>query len=358
MRSTFPPTSESYPLPTPKKLASRLVHSGVAIVVLIAISACSSDGERGSGDAPAAIAPAAAAVSPPLSAPPDGVVLPLRKPVTSSVFDGATKSLVALAGTGDSAAELVVYPQDGPARTVALPGPVTAVVGDGDGTVYLSTRGGYLRYDVRSGRQEDVDVDGHGETRFTAVTLRADGRVALGSDDGGVYTIAPDHTVAARIETFARVDDLAAQGDTVFALDRSQTSVTTVRPDGDDTGPALRAGQGATTMSTDTAGRLLIADTRGGQLLVFGSDPLMLRQQYPVSGAPYGLAGSATLTWVSETASNSVVGYDLGTGIPVEKVRYRTVRQPNSLAYDDETGTLYVASAVGDGVQMIEGARP
>lgn len=343
-------------MPNPQKLASRLVHIGIAVVVFIAIAACSSDrsDDPDSGtDAPAAIAPAAAAVSPPVGAAPDGVVLPLRKPVLSSVFDAGTKALVTLAGTAESATELAVYPAQGASRVVALPTPVTAIAADGDGAVYLANRGGYTRYDVRSGRLETANVEGHADTQFTAITLRADGRVVLGSDSGGVYTIAPDHTVAAQIETFARVDDLAAQGDTVFALDRSQTSVTTVRPDGDETGPALRAGQGATTMATDTAGRLLVADTRGGQLLVFGSDPLMLRQQYPVPGAPYGLVGTSALTWVSETASNIVVGYDLGTGIPVEKVRYRTVRQPNSLAYDDETGTLYVASGVGEGVQVI-----
>jgi hypothetical protein len=96
-----------------------------------------------------------------------------------------------------------------------------------------------------------------------------------------------------------------------------------------------------------------VADTRGEALLVFGTNPLMLRQQYPVKGAPYGLAGSSTLAWVSETATNTVVGYDLSTGIPVEKVRHRTVQQPNTLTFDDETGTLFVVSGSGAGVQVI-----
>jgi DNA-binding beta-propeller fold protein YncE len=101
---------------------------------------------------------------------------------------------------------------------------------------------------------------------------------------------------------------------------------------------------------------VLVADTRGGQLLVYGVDPLILRQAYPVAEAPYGLAGSAELVWVSQTATNTVIGYDLGTGIPVEKVRYPTVRQPNELAFDDTSGTLYVVSGVGSGVQVIEHA--
>jgi hypothetical protein len=66
--------------------------------------------------------------------------------------------------------------------------------------------------------------------------------------------------------------------------------------------------------------------------------------------------GSATLVWVSLTASNTVVGYDLSTGIPVEKVRYPTVRQPNTLAYDESSGTLYVVSGSGDGIQVIRNA--
>ncbi len=138
-------------------------------------------------------------------------------------------------------------------------------------------------------------------------------------------------------------------------LDRRQTTVTTIGSDGK-VGQALRAGQGATTMAADAAGRLLVTDTRGGQLLVFGVDPLILRQAYPVGQSPYGLAGSRGLTWVSQTAANMVIGYDLSTGTPVEKVRYPTVRQPNTLAFDDAAGTLYVVSGSGGGIQVIEHA--
>jgi DNA-binding beta-propeller fold protein YncE len=109
-------------------------------------------------------------------------------------------------------------------------------------------------------------------------------------------------------------------------------------------------------MAADPAGRVLVADTRGESLLVFGANPLILRQRYPVHDAPYGLAGSSRLAWVSQTASNNVVGYDLATGIPVEKVRYRTVQQPNILVFDEASGTLYVVSGAGAGVQVIAGA--
>jgi hypothetical protein len=51
-----------------------------------------------------------------------------------------------------------------------------------------------------------------------------------------------------------------------------------------------------------------------------------------------------------------VIGYDLSTGIPVDKVRYPTVQQPNLLAFDQASGTLYVVSGSGAGVQVIEHA--
>jgi DNA-binding beta-propeller fold protein YncE len=239
---------------------------------------------------------------------------------------------------------------------VRLAAPATALTGDRDGRVYASTRGGYFRIDLRAGTASQVDVEGQRDTDFTAIARRADAKLVLGSADGAVYTLSSDTTVGASLKIFARVDALVTQGNTAVVLDRGQTSVTTISPSGTDADHALRAGEGATTMATDSAGRVLVADTRGGQLLVFGSDPLILRQRYPVPDAPYGLAGSSKLAWVSQTAINTVVGYDLATGIPVEKVRYRTVQQPNSLAFDEASGTLYVVSGSGAGVQVIAGA--
>ena len=201
-----------------------------------------------------------------------------------------------------------------------------------------------------------MEVDGQDDTDFTAIARRADGRLVLGSADGAVYTLSSDTAVGAELKIFARVDALVTQGNTAVVLDRGQTSVTTVDPSGANAEHALRAGEGATTLAADPVGRVLVADTRGDALLVFGTDPLMLRQRYPVRDAPYGLAGSSRMAWVSQTATNIVVGYDLATGIPVEKVRYPTVQQPNSLAFDDASGTLYVVSGSGAGVQVIADA--
>lgn len=322
--------------------------SKLALLVLVMVisTGCSQDPDA----SPPTVAPASAAASPPLAERPAGEVRPFAGRATAAVFDAATSSLV----VSDSGIVTVFPAAGGTARSVALPGPATALTGDGRGTVYLSTRGGYLRVDVRSGSVTVLTVEP--ATDFTAIARRADGRLVLGTADGAVYTLSSDTAVAARVDIFARVDALAAQGNTVLVLDRGQTSVTALDESGEKREQALRAGEGATTMTVDPAGRVLVADTRGDELLVFGADPLMMRQRYPVRAAPYGLAGSSSLAWVSATAANLVIGYDLDTGIPVEKVRYVTVRQPNSLAFDDATRTLFIVSAAGDGVQVITDA--
>jgi DNA-binding beta-propeller fold protein YncE len=316
--------------------------------------------------APPTIEPARAAQSPPVSQNPAGAVRPLGSNAAAAIFDGGTRQLAALAPGADPAAPASITefgdPRVAP-RVIVLPGPATALTGDGRGTAYLATRGGYFSVDLSSGHIARVSVADAQQAEFTAIAQRADGKLVLGSADGAVYTLSSQSpgadataAVGSRNKIFARVDSLATQGNTTVVLDRGQTSVTTIGADGH-VGQALRAGQGATTLAADPLGLVLVADTRGGQLLVYGVDPLILRQAYPVRQSPYGLAGSRRLAWVSLTASNTVIGYDLSTGIPVERVRYPTVQQPNSLALDEASDTLYVVSGSGAGVQIIEHAR-
>ncbi len=323
--------------------------AGILAVTIVA-GGCS---ENPLDPAPPTIEPARPAQSPPTATAAAGQVLPLAGSPQAAAVDTATGSLVVL--TSGTDATLTLVGRAGPPRVVALPGPATAVAVDGRGSAYAATRGGYFTVDLARGTSTTTAVPGRPDTEFTAIARRADGRLVLGSAEGSALTLAEDNSVAGEADVFARVDAIVAQGDTAVVLDRSQTSVTELNPDGS-AGLALRAGLGATTIAADALDRVLVADTRGGQLLVFGVDPLIQRQAYPVGGSPYGIAGSTNLVWVSQTATNTVVGYDLATGIPVEKVRYPTVQQPNALAFDDATDTLYVVSGTGGGVQVIGNA--
>ncbi|CRZ13837.1 YncE family protein [Mycolicibacterium neworleansense] len=334
-------------------LAGQPVRAGLVALALLLTAGCTSN----PADAPPpTIEPAQAAVSPPVAAAPDGEIRELRGHAVGAVFDPATGTLAVLTPGPEGQSTLSLLTGNRPRRDVTLLPAATALTVDGKGDVLASTRGGYFRVNLAETKASKVDVDGQQNVEFTAIALRADGKPVLGSADGAVYTLGDDHTVAARLKIFARVDSLVTQGNTAVVLDRGQTSVTAVNAEGTNAAQALRAGEGATTLAADPQGRVLVADTRGDELLVFGTDPLIMRQRYPVPAAPYGLAGSAELAWVSQTAANTVIGYDLSTGIPVEKVRYRTVQQPNSLAYDDRTDTLYVVSGSGAGVQVIPAA--
>jgi hypothetical protein len=353
-----PWTFENYPVPLPRKRSPRVVgRQAAGLLLLLALAVgCSS---KTLEETPPTIEPARPVDSPALSQNPAGVVRALDGKPQLAIFDGRTAQLVILtSGLAATAPTQIVAMGSGQtsSRVIDLPGPATGLTGDDGGNAYLSTRGGYFVVDLSAGRVARVGAGGAENVDFTAIARRVDGNMALGTAEGTVYMLAPGQSTASkRTKVLGHVDSLAAQGNTVAVLDRGQTSVTTIGVDGK-VGQALRAGQGATTMAADPAGRLLVTDTRGGELLVFGVDPLILRQAYPVPQSPYGLAGSRALTWVSQTSANLVIGYDLSTGIPVEKVRYPTVQQPNTLAFDDAAGTLYVVSGSGGGVQVIEHA--
>ena len=316
----------------------------LAVSLPLSIAGCSA---KIVSSAPPTIDPARAAVSPPPAVAPAGEVIAPGGRFTSALFDAGTRSLVCLSPDG-----VTIIGPAGPPRTVKLPAGISAIAGDGAGTAYIAGRGAVLSVDLAAGRVTETPIAGQQDTEFTAIARRFDGHLVLGSAAGVAVTLTPDMAVSHQAAGFAHVDGLAAVGDVAVVLDRAQTSVTELDPGGD-AGLALRAGLGATRIASDPAGRVLVTDTRGGQLLVFGVEPLIGRQAFPVPDAPYGVTGSSTLAWVSQTATNVVIGYDLATGIPVEKVRYPTVRQPDSLAFDDASDTLYVVSGSGAGVQVI-----
>ena len=72
---------------------------------------------------------------------------PLPGHARATVFDGDTHQLAVLAPGADPAAPASVTifgeAQVAP-RVIELPGPATALAGDGHGTVYLAGRGGYF----------------------------------------------------------------------------------------------------------------------------------------------------------------------------------------------------------------------
>ncbi|PTR27591.1 hypothetical protein C8K36_104213 [Rhodococcus sp. OK519] len=310
---------------------------------LLLLTGCSTEKN---GDDLQTIEAATAAVSPAESSP-AGSVQDLGRAIDALAFDPASGTTAILT---DGGTELLLQGAGEP-RTVPLDGRATELTVASDGRVLLPMDGRVQIVNVASGETSSVTVDGDARSAL----FLPDGTLAVGSASGKIQILDADGAVTKTISGLASVDELALTNGDLSALDRRQTSLTEIDLEDSSLGMALRAGEGATQLVTDEHGRILVADTAGNELLVFTTDSLIMRQRYPVPHAPYALAydDRTDLVWVTLTGSNKVIGYDLSTGVPVEKGRFDTVRQPNSVAVDTTTGTLVVGSATGDGLQRI-----
>ena len=119
-------------------------------------------------------------------------------------------------------------------------------------------------------------------------------------------------------------------------------------------GQEASAGVGPTHV-VGAGGRLFVADTQGGALLVFATRPkLELVRRVFLPGGPYGLAVDPVRhrLWVTLTARNQVVAL-AANGHPVPRQRLATVRQPDRVAVDSTTGTVVIGGADRRVVQLI-----
>ncbi|RZQ66141.1 hypothetical protein EWH70_02605 [Amycolatopsis suaedae] len=239
-----------------------------------------------------------------------------------------------------------------PARPVPLPGPAEQLTADGDGLLApVPSAGQVLRIAVPTAQVTATPVAGQpvsaargGDRTLVAVRDRkavdvVEGGAVRGSVTGQLYS----------------ADQVLTSGPNTVVLDRLRTAVFEVDVPGGAVKEGLRAGDGASNAVTDRFGRVLVTDTRAGALLAFSAAPLLLRQRFPVPGGVYGLAYDPRrdLAWVTLTARNEVVGFDVAGGEPVERFRFPTVRQPNSVTVDDRSRVV-VGSATGEGIQVIQ----
>jgi DNA-binding beta-propeller fold protein YncE len=122
---------------------------------------------------------------------------------------------------------------------------------------------------------------------------------------------------------------------------------------------ALDAGVGPTHVVADRS-FAYVSDTQGDAILVYrlGVRPTRAAR-VAVSGTPYGLALDAPRNrlWATLTKTNELVEFTITDGELTRRARYPTVRQPNSVAVDPRTGTVYVAGAAGGQVQILTPER-
>ncbi|MDR7299910.1 YncE family protein [Haloactinomyces albus] len=293
------------------------------------------------------------AASPPADTAPAGTVVP-APPADLTALDPATHTL-ALAGADRATLTLfdTEAPQQQP-RSIRLPSPAASLRATGTaGTLLaaLPADDAVAKIDIATGAIDRIPIPGGPvdalESGGHLIVARRDNKDVVVTDHGTILRTIGGFNGPARLLRHGRNE--------ILVLDRLATSLTPVNTATGDKGAALRAGEGATHAVTDRYGRILTVDTRGNELLAFATDPLIMKQRYPVAGVPFGLAYDPTrnLAWITLTARNELVAYDIAGGQPREKYRLPTIRQPNTVTVDPHTGTVYVASATGTGLQVV-----
>ncbi|WP_377856571.1 YncE family protein [Allokutzneria oryzae] len=292
------------------------------------------------------------ATSPPSSSP-AGTVLPLDGPARVLAMDTATRTLAVAMDAKEIRLFSVDSPQS-PPRVVAVPDKVTALSPAGDGALFAAVPSAntVVRLDIRTGSTDKVRVEG-GPSGATVVNGQT---VVSLRERNAVVVLDGERVVREVTGFFAPTAVLPDRANNVLVLDINRTALLEVDVAAGKLGSGLRAGDGATNAVIDRFGRALVVDTRGGELLAFGTNPFLLKQRFPVPGTPYGIAYDTKrdLAWVTLTERNEVVGFDVAGGEPVEKFRFPTVRQPDSVAVDPDSGRVFVASADREGIQVVQ----
>lgn len=317
-------------------------------VCLIALVSCGSE--------PPAESPGAAepADSPDLSVRPAGLVTDLADNPEGMVFDPITGLLAVAAREpnrlllvdGASGQVQTEVPLPGHARHLQLAAPGGPVLVPAEDSNTL------LQVALPTGTVTTTQV---GDYPHDATQVES-GRIVVGDEKGGTLSVIEDGQVIQTFDDLTQPGGLAPVGDLVGVIDVADFSLSVYDIGAGDRAGRIPAGQGPTHVIVDNRGTLLVADTRGDALLSFNVDPLELRWRLPLAGTPYGLTydGVHDLAWVTLTATNEVVGFDLSAGQPREVARFPTVRQPNTVAVDPESGRVFVLGRTAGVLQTIQ----
>jgi DNA-binding beta-propeller fold protein YncE len=313
------------------------------------------------GGAPARFAeplppPAEPAVSPPVTVRPAGRTVAVGAVPEGIVADGPSRRVAVGVRQPD---QLVLLDADSGAvvNRVPLPGVLRHLQIDDPGRTVLvpdESSNSLIRVALPNGPARSQVMTGtmpHDATRAT------DGDVYVANEAGGSVVVVRGEQIVHTFTDVTQPAGLAPVGDRTGLIDVRDNSLT-VYENGTFAGILeLPAGAGPTHLVADKHGRMIATDTRGGQVLVF--DPSGTPRQVgqvAVPGEPYGITydPQRDRLWVTVTATNQVVGFDMTDPTPREVARIPTVRQPNTVAVDPQTGRLFVTGTTDGVVQIVD----
>lgn len=203
-------------------------------------------------------------------------------------------------------------------------------------------------------------VDTDEEFSVTSAVRLSSGELFVASSDSARVSSYIDGKRKKTFDVEAGSTQLLAvpNGDRDDGLVRTQRSDTTIQSidwTKDRAGGRLRVGQGLGTMSAGANGTIVVSDTLGKRIAIYtDTDVVRLHQYGIVQGTPWATAwdDSRKLAWTATTDNNLAQAFDVKTGVPVPQGSVPTVANAQHMTVLED-GTLVLASASGDGLQVI-----
>lgn len=208
----------------------------------------------------------------------------------------------------------------------------------------------------------DPDLDTLQETDkpATVAALTTEGLLIVGNDvdeDVTVYRDGADPVVISVQDPGTEmiavpVDD---RHDAVVRIWNGTTTIQDVDYPNERAGATLRVGLGVGQMAGGEDGLMVVSDNVGDQIAIYNADDLIrLHMTAPVDDDPWGVAWDSanSLAWITTLSNNQLTGFRISEGVPEEQRRLDTVADARNVVVLED-GTLVVASASGDGLQVI-----
>lgn len=194
------------------------------------------------------------------------------------------------------------------------------------------------------------------EEPVTVAAALPNGAIVAGSaEEPKAWVFDRDGGQIDRITVARPSDFVLASGDTVVRLNRFDTTIQDIQVDKSRQGGTLRVGLGVGQASFGEDGLVLASDATGGQLMVYTTgEVIRLHQTVPTDPSPWAVAWDPAnkLAWITSTANNTVTGFDISQGVPLEQKKSSTVADAQSMISLDD-GTLVLGSSSGAGLQII-----
>lgn len=262
------------------------------------------------------------------------VVVALRNPNRLALVDPAAGKVIRTVPVPGSARHLELAPGGG---AVLVPGE------DTDLLTRVELPGGSVGTPVRVLRQpHDVAVTDAG-SEYVA------------DEFGKAVSLVRNGAVVKTFTGLVQPGGAAGTGDTGTVVDVRARLLHVYR--GDREVAALPAGAGPTHALALTRGTVLVTDTSGGALLLYDvAGKPRLTRTVKLSGRPYGTAYDAARhrVFITATADNLLVEYDLAFGRLTKLATFPTVRDAYSVAVVPSTGRVAVSGESGSVLQLLD----